>query len=526
MSVDWQIAWDQSCIGRLWAAVARWARHSTVFSLLSRALCALSRWAGHSVIAGTARRHLGDRAVRESFLVSTTLTIAARWWQWNEPVRGFLSRVVSGSSLVILIRRLGTPGRGIMRGSILGRLAKLALSQPYPVVALWMFALSWPFLPTTVTALLLIGLASLRLIYGPGAGAGPVEVRRSPLVGPWLLLAVVLCFSLAFSVAGRGSIPALSAWALSFLAAYLALDTFRRPGAVVGLLQAITLSAAAVSMVGLGQAVQRIQTAPGWMDSSYFPQITTRIFSVFDSPIILGQFLALSIPLGLYVVLAIRGRWRLVYAGAVGLQGLALILTWTRGSWMAVLISLLLLMTWWRREMLVLFLCLLIALPVLLPPVVVSRFLTTFDLEYGTNRYRQVIWATTLDMIRDHPLTGIGLGSAAFDAVYPYYMIAGTRSVHTHNLFLQLALEMGLVGLLAVIFFLGGLAVLVWRKLRAGPSPESGILAVLAIAVTGLMMQAMADHIWYSPKFMMFFWFILGVIMAMVGRTTEPETAP
>ena len=57
-------------------------------------------------------------------------------------------------------------------------------------------------------------------------------------------------------------------------------------------------------------------------------------------------------------------------------------------------------------------------------------------------------------MIAAYWLTGIGPGTAAFNQVYPRFMIAGTPAIHSHNLYLQLALELGVPGLLAFLWLL------------------------------------------------------------------------
>ena len=46
---------------------------------------------------------------------------------------------------------------------------------------------------------------------------------------------------------------------------------------------------------------------------------------------------------------------------------------------------------------------------------------------------------------------GVGLGLVAFSRVYRDYMIAGASAIHAHNLYLEVGLEMGIVGLFALL---------------------------------------------------------------------------
>lgn len=86
------------------------------------------------------------------------------------------------------------------------------------------------------------------------------------------------------------------------------------------------------------------------------------------------------------------------------------------------------------------------------------------------------IWRLSWQLVKEQPLTGIGLGTyeAAFANAYPTLPLVGGRLAppHAHNLFLQLVLDLGLPGLVA---FLGLLALLLraldnrLRRLRSRP---------------------------------------------------------
>ena len=70
-------------------------------------------------------------------------------------------------------------------------------------------------------------------------------------------------------------------------------------------------------------------------------------------------------------------------------------------------------------------------------------------------RYRREIAASTLEMIRERPLTGFGLG--AFETVYPAYASfdIGQRVAHAHNDWLEWTAEGGFPVLLLFAFFTG-----------------------------------------------------------------------
>lgn len=78
--------------------------------------------------------------------------------------------------------------------------------------------------------------------------------------------------------------------------------------------------------------------------------------------------------------------------------------------------------------------------------------------DISSSRFR--IWSNTLDLIAMHPWTGVGWGN--FNAAWTFTIFPDRPTAffdHTHNLVLQLAVELGIP---ATLMLLGGLAGLVW----------------------------------------------------------------
>jgi len=95
---------------------------------------------------------------------------------------------------------------------------------------------------------------------------------------------------------------------------------------------------------------------------------------------------------------------------------------------------------------------------------------------------RVEVWSRALAMIGDFPLTGVGMGgfTQAADLLYPFFQYRAGSVEHAHNLFLQVAVDLGLPGLLT------WLAVLVFSCKAAEESYRAGIeLARSADPVAG-----------------------------------------
>jgi hypothetical protein len=61
-------------------------------------------------------------------------------------------------------------------------------------------------------------------------------------------------------------------------------------------------------------------------------------------------------------------------------------------------------------------------------------------------------WGTTIEMIGDHPFVGKGLHTFGF--IYPSYQKIGVNVIHhSHNTYLQLGVEMGIIGTIVFLWF-------------------------------------------------------------------------
>lgn len=107
----------------------------------------------------------------------------------------------------------------------------------------------------------------------------------------------------------------------------------------------------------------------------------------------------------------------------------------------------------------------------------------------------------TLDMVREKPLLGHGVGSWIGEwrkRVQPGLQI----SIHTtpHDEYLLVASQLGLVGIALLLWLLGGQ---LWRAWRAGPDGHAALLVWTAITWTGLFNVVIRDSKFSLPLLMM-----------------------
>jgi len=90
---------------------------------------------------------------------------------------------------------------------------------------------------------------------------------------------------------------------------------------------------------------------------------------------------------------------------------------------------------------------------------------------------RLEIWSRAVYMIQDFPFTGVGMGSfmEVADAMYPFFRYTPESIHHAHNLFLQVAVDLGIPGLVAWLVLLLTILALALQLYRfGGVKTESG----------------------------------------------------
>jgi len=185
-----------------------------------------------------------------------------------------------------------------------------------------------------------------------------------------------------------------------------------------------------------------------------------------------------------------RKVWLLLPPALLGT--VALFLSFTRNAWVGLAVGLLVLAATWRRQLLVLYPVLALLIWLVFPRPILDRVVSIFDLRQGSNYDRLCMTISGLQMVRDRPLTGVGL--AMVPRLYPLYRRDDAprwRVPHLHNNLVQIAAERGLPALAAYVWLIGAYVVVTWRALPrlVGPpraAVAASLTAIVAITVAGL----------------------------------------
>jgi len=243
-----------------------------------------------------------------------------------------------------------------------------------------------------------------------------------------------------------------------------------------------TLSLVTTVLAGWG-LVQYAQGADSLDNRIHGPMAHYMIYSGW-------MLLAVALLIGELLLDPERRVWLLLPPALLGT--LALILSFTRNAWVGLAVGLLVLAAAWRRQLLVLYPAVALVLWLALPRPILDRVISIFDLRQSSNYDRLCMTISGLQMVRDRPITGVGL--AMVPRLYPLYRRDDAprwRVPHLHNNLVQIAAERGLPALAAYLWLIGAYVVVTWKALPrlTGPpraAAAASLAAIVAITVAGL----------------------------------------
>ncbi len=338
-----------------------------------------------------------------------------------------------------------------------------------------------------------------------------------------LLDFIVLAFLILMVFGGlvalsNSSIKPMLVYVVFMVGYFLVVNLIRSREWLMRCVVGIMLSSTIVAIYGLFQNFFGMAETT-WQDSDMFSSIKGRVVSTFENPNVLAEYLVMVLPLMLAVfIIAKKPEGKVFSFLCMAASGGCLIYTWSRGAWLGFMIGVLIFMLMYSKKTLAAMLFCVIGIPFLpfvLPESIVQRFTSIGDLGDSSTSYRVYIWKGVVSMLKDHFVTGIGIGNDSFKLVYPAYALSGIESApHSHNLYLQITVELGIFGL---ILFLALLFVWVQSCFTLHVKEKRNtkfINAAIFCGLVAVLAQGMTDYIWYNYRVFLMFWLMLGLSAA------------
>lgn len=261
-----------------------------------------------------------------------------------------------------------------------------------------------------------------------------------------------------------------------------------------------------------------------------FSSIVPQLFSWVPVDNSVATFLMGGFFLSISLLLTERNKgWRIAEGLGLGVIALALLMSTATGAWLGIMAGVVLWFAWyWRPARLAALGGLLLALGIVIYVVlrgeitalgeipIINRTIAPFLIRPD----RLEVYRNSVYLLQDFPLTGIGLGPQ-FGMVYSRYalLIRHVLYEYSHNLYLEVWLQQGLMGILAWLCLMA----VFFQAVRAHAVPGTDLLyQSVWIGFMALLVQGLTDARSYVDGWCWFpFFGLLGLLGAMLHQRKE-----
>lgn len=293
-------------------------------------------------------------------------------------------------------------------------------------------------------------------------------------------------------------------------------------------------AATAIALHGIYQYIVAVPIPENWTDQAE-QSVRTRVFSIFGSPNIMGDYMVLFAPMCAALAYYLKKPWQKVLAWfCTFLMCFACLFTMSRGAWVAMAVAVVLFCLLVDRRLFALLVA--AAAGACFLPFVASRigYLFTEQFAESTARGgRNSRWHLGMNYLieSNHPWIGLGLGMFGGAIAMQHQIIDGMEYFYLDNYYLKIMAEMGYLGFGAFILLLVFLAVIGFRSvyrgkklaLPKGATSMRPLAAGMLSGLCGVLVHCYFENIFEEPYMMAYFW-ILAAMIVYVGFL-RPKTA-
>ena len=346
---------------------------------------------------------------------------------------------------------------------------------------------------------------------------------------PFLLFVMACLGSLGFTSDRSDSLRVLMFFAAAFLfmyAAVIGISTKEQLRRLMGFIYAAVMFTA---LYAFYQRVMGVEVSASFTDLDLNVGVPGRVYSTLDNPNNYAEFLVLFTPLSTaYAMTEKRTFRRLVLSCLIVLPLGALVMTYSRGCWLSIALSVVIFVYYTDKRLIPVGLVACILLIPFLPDSIMTRISTIFNSHDSSANHRLTTWRGIINMIGDYGITGIGMGPNTFAELYPDYALTGaTRGVyHSQMLYMELILETGALGFISFMWFmLREVKNAAFDLFKARSQEVRMALIACGASFGGIAVAGIFEYIWFYPRVLFAFFILLGVMLVAARLAREEGCA-
>lgn len=353
------------------------------------------------------------------------------------------------------------------------------------------------------------------------------------IIDPILLLFIITVFlSSIFSIFPKESMKYLLFYSVCFILLLIIVSALKTTEQVSLLIEFILVGVAITGLYGIYQRIVGVPVNASYTDMTLNEGMAGRIFSTMGNPNNYAELLVLTIPFYFAAIFNSKTTFKKCVFSLLSIPAiLSLVFTYSRSGWGSLVIALFVIVLFKNWKLIPWILALGVLLFPLIPiisPSVYRRILTTFNPNDTSINYRVLINSAVSPMFNDFWLTGVGLGSVTFMYVcqrYDLSILSNVTPPHTHNLFNQIWIEVGLIGLLTFIWFILRLFIKSIREILSKTNPYIDNILIASIAsIVGIFVLGNVEYVWFYNRVLLMFWINIAIILVCLSIVSDKAT--
>jgi len=222
-------------------------------------------------------------------------------------------------------------------------------------------------------------------------------------------------------------------------------------------------------------------------------------------------------------LMVLRRRW----LASAFVVGTAIVLSNTRGVWLAAAAGFAFVSVALPRRLLATVLIPMVVVVLAASPFIYRRISMSFDKSLSTNFSRAAYRDVGFKMIKDHPFFGVG-PERVHDEFLKYYNGPKLEFYgHLHNNFIQIAAERGLICLGAFLWFFAELYRSLLRQLKNSDDDSRWVSLGALAALTGFMVGGLTEFNFGDSEVLVLLLFLVSVPFGLTPHVQEdPDSQP
>jgi O-antigen ligase len=241
-----------------------------------------------------------------------------------------------------------------------------------------------------------------------------------------------------------------------------------------------------------------------------------------------SKFYDLVIPINLALILITKDRIKWVFFGiALLLSITTTLLMQMRGSYVVIFFAILAISFVYRKRLFVFILIIPFCIAIIMPSKMVTRAQEMFKFRGylksdGVLNYRAEAWKGAVRIIKENPVLGLGIGKSNFGNTVEKFDDLKIPYDHAHNTILQIAVELGLIGLAAFLWFFGNVFYHGIKSYRSLPKNDGRAILIFGI-LCGIGALFAHGFIAYFYKHTSFYalWVFVALLFVLIEGNRE-----